>query len=74
MRSGKRIIMMVTCSLGAMILTVPLIKWHQFFFILSDIFNPPDPIINWYDYLTSRLHVVYDNDLQGKQSMRKTLD
>ena len=45
-----------------------------FFLILSDISNTPDLIINWYDYLTSRLYIVYDTDLQGTPSMRKTLD
>ena len=30
------------------------------FLPLSDISNPLDPIINWYDCLTSRLYVVYD--------------
>ena len=51
-----------------------LIEWYRFFFIFSDISNSPDPIINWYDYLTSRLHVMYENDLQEMSSMRKTLD
>ena len=32
-----------------MILTIPLIKKHQFFFILLDNSNPLDPIINWHD-------------------------
>ena len=61
MRSGRWIIIMVTCSC-AMILTVPLMKRLRFFFILSDNSNTPDPIIGWYDYMTSRTHVLYDNN------------
>ena len=66
--------MIATCSLCALILTIRLSEWLWFFFILSDISNHPNPIVNWYDYLTSRLHVVYETDLQGTPSMRKTLD
>ena len=43
MRSGKWIIMMVTCSLCAMILSVPLIKWYQFFFYFVRQFWSPWP-------------------------------
>ena len=52
-------------------------SWSTYIIISSfslDISNPRDLIFNWNYCLTSRLHIVYDNDLQRTSSIGKTLD
>ena len=41
---------------------------------LVSYFSPPNPIIHWYDHLTTRIHIVYDTDLKGIQIIRDTSD